>query len=968
SRPPARTLARILPWLFPLRALPSATIILSSRPEVLSSPPPCSPPSPVCAAFSLLLTDARAPSPFGRRQEAGLRSPSTALSSRRLPSSKETIFKCSTIDFSIVRMPASACTNIYSGPSRRSPRLKNIHRVYEDSDTDPSASKRVKIEVIDPEEVASPSTSEQSVDSVSDKDGEQDCHDVSLKDLRIQCKAKNRKTSEITSEGRGIKNQTKTKEESDLDKPLIALKQKRPKNSPGKANRKTDVVTFSPCSVKIEDTSSQRDGTLSPAQSTPLKGEIHDAELEKLGRATTDLEQYKIATDCTEKIEQICCAEVKNTAAVLVSCGKPNVLCEMKIKDTDHSEGFGTSSCSTKSSKLSSFELQPELMEGDECITQSCFMKQPIQLADVSDHSCEQTCSVKENRFDDIAAEKETEIVSSFSLIDEVSNHQETSEETTNSDTDNSSLVTGHLVCSFSQSCHECTDNGEFWNTGAIHGNELGSVKIFKDLTPVDEASTDIQSDLCGSTEMNYTSLEEAVQMQAEGQLDSVVCCGVRPKHMLLDLETGCTTTDCTFAFDKPVDLVQPANFVAQDGRLESIVYDVLNNPAHRMISENKSSAGLPHTTVLQSSVIGFTDNCPEGKKASDDEISSPNNVEWPSKDKLNSTIDYGICRSVNNEGSGELVLQHELFQSSSDKFNLTGATPDISNAEESQKISAATPNSPATSLETDGKIKKSELFIDEESTEEHSPKILLSKRKIMSPMSQEKLCNALTGIDLCDGVQRLKRKIITHDSEKTRISLSQPAHKQDRSMLSTYKRLNGRASVSPTSKGVLKSTGSPPHQQTTCSCTRSPPVVLDTEKAVEFSQRQMHDIENIAAKLIRSLKHMRSIVDESLSTEAYSLLPNCNIAEIRAASEDALEVEKTTRKWLSIMNKDCNRFCKILSLAKKNAVSHPEAHPEAPRKQRRITFADEAGGMLCHVKVYKDGQTSLLSECQSDL
>ena len=39
----------------------------------------------------------------------------------------------------------------------------------------------------------------------------------------------------------------------------------------------------------------------------------------------------------------------------------------------------------------------------------------------------------------------------------------------------------------------------------------------------------------------------------------------------------------------------------------------------------------------------------------------------------------------------------------------------------------------------------------------------------------------------------------------------------------------------------------------------------------------------------------------------------HCFDEQIRSASEDALEVEKTTRKWLSIMNKDCNRFCKIL-------------------------------------------------------
>jgi hypothetical protein len=49
--------------------------------------------------------------------------------------------------------------------------------------------------------------------------------------------------------------------------------------------------------------------------------------------------------------------------------------------------------------------------------------------------------------------------------------------------------------------------------------------------------------------------------------------------------------------------------------------------------------------------------------------------------------------------------------------------------------------------------------------------------------------------------------------------------------------------------------------------------VLLDPRKAVEFSERQMHDIENIAANLIRSLKHMRSIVDESLSSEALALL-----------------------------------------------------------------------------------------------
>ncbi|XP_066387624.1 uncharacterized protein [Miscanthus floridulus] len=850
-------------------------------------------------------------------------------------------------------MPASARTNLNFGCPRRSTRFKNIHTIYDEcSDRDPSTFKRIKTEVID---------SELSVGSVSDMDSEQDCHDVSLKDLRTQCKAKNRKTSKITLEGCGIKNQAKTEDDIDLDKPLTALKQKRPKTSPAKANIKMDALRSSPFAAKEEDTTSQRDEILSSAKSSLLKATMQDPVLEKLGRRVAELEQSKIVIDCTEEIvgERMCCAEVNNTAGALVSCAKPDVLCEIKTEDTNYSE-FVTSICSIKNPEHSSFELQQKLMEGDDRVPQSCFMTQPAQLADVSDHSCEQTCSFKENNFDDITAAKATEVVSSLGLIDEVSNHQKTSESITNSDMGKSSTANGFVACSFSQSCHDRIDNDEDWNLFA-HGNE--PVKILEELSPIDESSTDTQSDLCGSTEMNCTSLEGLARMQAEGQLDSIVCCGVRPKHMLLDMEIGDTATG-TFTFDKTIDLAHPANFVSQEGRLESIVYDVLNNNAQRTASKNKSSVGPPDTTVIQSSLIDFTDNCPEDKKASDDNISPPNNVDWPYK--LNSTIGYDICRSINNdEGSAEeLVPQHQLYQSCSDKFNLSSVMPEISNAEESKKLSAGDQNSSATSLETDGRIQKPEFFVDEESIEEHAPKVLLSKRKIMSPTSQEKLCSALTGIDLCDGVQRLKSKIIIEDCGRTPISLPQPAHMQDRSMFCTDRRLKGRTSVSPTSKGVLKSTGSPPHQQTTCSCMRSSPVVLDTEKAVEFSQRQMHDMENIAAKLIRSLKHMKSIVDESLSTEAYSLLPNFNIAEIRAASEDALEVERTTRKWLSIMNKDCSRFCKILSLAKKNAVSHPEA----PRKQRKITFADEAGGMLCHVKVFKDGQASLLSECHSDL
>lgn len=181
-------------------------------------------------------------------------------------------------------MPSSAYTNLDSGCPRRSTRLKNTRTRYdEDSDRDPSTFKRIKTEVID---------SERSVGSVSDKDSEQDCHDVSLKDIRTHCKAKNRKTSKITLEGRGIKNQAKIEEVIDLDKPLIALKQKRPKTSPAKANIKMDALKSSPCAVKEEDTTSQRDKIITSAQSSLLKSTMHDPILEKLGIA--ELEQSKV--------------------------------------------------------------------------------------------------------------------------------------------------------------------------------------------------------------------------------------------------------------------------------------------------------------------------------------------------------------------------------------------------------------------------------------------------------------------------------------------------------------------------------------------------------------------------------------------------------------------------------------------------------------------------------------------------
>lgn len=62
---------------------------------------------------------------------------------------------------------------------------------------------------------------------------------------------------------------------------------------------------------------------------------------------------------------------------------------------------------------------------------------------------------------------------------------------------------------------------------------------------------------------------------------------------------------------------------------------------------------------------------------------------------------------------------------------------------------------------------------------------------------------------------------------------------------------------------------------KTPCSCMKSSSFHQQAEKAIEFSQRQMHDIENIAMKLLKGLKSMKNIVEETLSLESCSSLPS---------------------------------------------------------------------------------------------
>eukprot|EP00249_Psilotum_nudum_P012368 c23742_g1_i2 orf=517-3516(-) len=142
--------------------------------------------------------------------------------------------------------------------------------------------------------------------------------------------------------------------------------------------------------------------------------------------------------------------------------------------------------------------------------------------------------------------------------------------------------------------------------------------------------------------------------------------------------------------------------------------------------------------------------------------------------------------------------------------------------------------------------------------------------------------------------------------------------------------------------KGILRSSSRV--CQGMCKCDECVSLRSRSRKASEFSQRQMHDIEGLAMKLIKDLNTLRTIVEERVLSESKSVTPNSNftLEQVKTATCNACETEEMTKKWLAIMARDCNRYCKIMRM-----------------QQRKLAFADEAGGQLCQVKLFHSQMSS---------
>ncbi|KAA3476380.1 Endoribonuclease Dicer-like protein [Gossypium australe] len=295
----------------------------------------------------------------------------------------------------------------------------------------------------------------------------------------------------------------------------------------------------------------------------------------------------------------------------------------------------------------------------------------------------------------------------------------------------------------------------------------------------------------------------------------------------------------------------------------------------------------------------------------------------------------------------------------SSSCLNLTRHSVPVSGGSSSAGKESQLPASMATNDNASDKPMTSPGHPDyDQRNQQNHPERLLSYRKAISPTSQERLCRAmeLTGLDE-DEHQQCRGKLYFGKQTIHRMLKAQGLDQLGRDGATIkpkpfMRRAKQDKKGSPP-KGILKvhPSRTAPHVSSACTTLQR-----CSQSAIAFTQRQMRDIESLATKLTTELKSMKDIVLGQLQPELDTTAATENADEVRIAVESATKAEETARKWLSMMARDCNRFCKIMKLTEDSDTAASE---RVIQKERKITFADEAGGKLCHIKVFKDDMDS---------
>lgn len=242
-----------------------------------------------------------------------------------------------------------------------------------------------------------------------------------------------------------------------------------------------------------------------------------------------------------------------------------------------------------------------------------------------------------------------------------------------------------------------------------------------------------------------------------------------------------------------------------------------------------------------------------------------------------------------------------------------------------------------------------------------HPPERLLSTRKGISPISQQKLCQAMRGVESIDDEDHYNSKGKLQFENATENEPSTKGQGTEITILDTNTEQFGalersKVNMKPKRNTIKKSSPKTHSIPNFSTGTRS--IQKLAESAIAFSQRQMHDFESLATKLMLELNSMEDIVEQKLHPET-SLMSKNDVDEVRLVVKSAKKSEEITRKWFSMMARDCNRFCTIMKLSEKGEVPSPD---KSNKERRKISFADEAGGVLCHVKVELQNMTNLES------
>ncbi|KAL1546725.1 hypothetical protein AAHA92_23284 [Salvia divinorum] len=255
---------------------------------------------------------------------------------------------------------------------------------------------------------------------------------------------------------------------------------------------------------------------------------------------------------------------------------------------------------------------------------------------------------------------------------------------------------------------------------------------------------------------------------------------------------------------------------------------------------------------------------------------------------------------------------------------------------------------------------------------EQHQlPQRLFSSRKALSPSSQERLCLVMNSVGISNDADqsidyKCEEKLFENETGKKPSSLrsevqydkktvnhSLPGQEvSQQKFVISPRRISKRSQIAKGNLEGPRFSRALPNLSTGCTSVQG-----CSESAVSFSQRQMHDMESVAQKLMNELKSMKDIVEQKLLFEAYRNASLKNDAdEIKSAIKNAIKAEETAKKWMSMMTRDCNRFSKIMKMM---PDSTPSSKDSSPKGKRKIMFADEAGGKLCHVRFFDDSPAS---------